>query len=154
MNVQGWSGFHFVNLATPLETFRDSELYPASLQEIKIDGNTAHSTAFWWDQAAGFYFGGGLEYKDDNTLVYQGGRGPGRDPCLVREKVGDCGVGDFGWINVTNSKVFLLGGIGFVSVEVYTHAFVVPEALSYGFVFASCSAILVGQVQCEWFRGS
>lgn len=106
-----------MNLKTPLETFRDADIYPGSLLEIKIDGNTAHSTAFWWEQAGAFYVGGGLEYNQDNELVYQAGRGPYRDPCLVHKPLDACKYEEFGWINVTNSKVFLLAGIGFVSRE-------------------------------------
>lgn len=48
----GWAGFHFVNLDTPTGEFRGTQNYfPSSTIGLKIDGNTAHSTAFWWSDA-------------------------------------------------------------------------------------------------------
>ena len=61
---------------------------PRSATGLTIDGNTAHSTGFWWEHAGAFYLGGSLYKKADGVnLRYNPGRGNfGRDArqtCLV-----------------------------------------------------------------------
>lgn len=61
--------------------------------------------------------GGGLSYQSNGKLVYQAGRiGYERDVCNIRVSYSDgCRVNDKGYIRITNSKIFLVAGIGMVS---------------------------------------
>lgn len=43
----GWAGFAFPLLDTPIGPSRDVNLKPTWRTELTIDGNTAHSTAWW-----------------------------------------------------------------------------------------------------------
>lgn len=47
----GWAGFAFPNLPTPLGAHRDVPLRPSDVLGGNIDGNTAHSTGWWWYHA-------------------------------------------------------------------------------------------------------
>jgi hypothetical protein len=50
----GWAGFAFPNLPQPLGPHRNLNMRPSSavpLDGNKIDGNTAHSTGWWWYHA-------------------------------------------------------------------------------------------------------
>ena len=120
----GWAGFAFPALLTPLGPHRGVKLRPSSVTELTIDGNTAHSTGWWWKSAAGFYFGGSLYYNDDDVLEYQAGRDlkNRRETCLVNKcngKPGSCGnfcrPREQAWVQVSNSKAFLVAGVGFGS---------------------------------------
>ena len=125
-----------------------------------MDGNTAHSTGFWWKHAPGFYFGGALYLKDDGYLSYNPGRvNTGqflREPCSIyKDCVGnagtcDCREQDFRPLNFTNGKSFLVAGVGLNSwkgqmnikgYEAYDQRLAM-EALSTGFwvdrMFVAC----------------
>jgi hypothetical protein len=85
---------------------------------LVIDGNTAHSTAFWWTDAGAFYVGGGLTYDNNGKLEYEAGRGAERGPC--KDFTDDsCGSWELDWAKITNSKVFLSAGVGLVGVVLY-----------------------------------
>jgi hypothetical protein len=82
-----------------------------------MDGNTAHSSGWWWGHAGAFYFGGSLYYNVNNTLEYNPGRSGDRSPC----KVNACELGNCDWgcpadqrtsIRLTNTKAFLVTGVG------------------------------------------
>ena len=72
-----------------------------------------------------FYFGGALYYNDDDILEYNPGRdfdfyNHGRFPCKVNgcDEYNDCSrcnEDDKAWIEVTNSKVFLVPGVAYNS---------------------------------------
>ena len=74
MFSQGWAGYAFPLLPTPLQSFRTLEYRPLNEVNLKIDGNTAHSSGWWWTDASPFYLGGALYYNSQNKLVYDAGR--------------------------------------------------------------------------------
>jgi hypothetical protein len=48
----GWSGFAFPNLPEPLGPSRGTvNMRPSAALPLTLDGNTAHSTAWWWYHA-------------------------------------------------------------------------------------------------------
>ncbi|GKZ00869.1 hypothetical protein MPSEU_001038600 [Mayamaea pseudoterrestris] len=116
----GWAGFAFPVLDTPLGLHKKVMLRPGSANGLTIDGNTAHSTGFWWKHAAGFYLGGTFYYKSDGNLRYSAGRvdfGRGaRMPCAIyNDCVGGsckCREENDRPINITNTKTFLTAGVG------------------------------------------
>jgi hypothetical protein len=117
--IQGWAGFAFPVLPTALQTFRSLEFRPLAVTALTIDGNSAHSTGWWWDHAGAFYFGASLYYNGD-TLEYNPGAAANleesRTPCNVDTfKLGYCPEDDKAWIRMTNSKAFLVPGVGFNS---------------------------------------
>jgi hypothetical protein len=127
---QGWSGFAFPSLRTPLGPHKDLVYRPSNAVGLKLDGNTAHSTGLWWTHAGAFYFGGALYYTDvaKTKLQYNPGRSfdfyrDARRPCNVNacdEPHDDCAYGcpesQEAWLRMTNSKAFLTAGVGLVSV--------------------------------------
>ena len=93
-----------------------------------FDGNTAHSTGWWWSHAGAFYSGGSLYYgaSDPTLLEYDAGRDQvrgGRSPCLVDKCVtanncdAYCSEGEQGWFRLTNTKIFLSPSPGLNSVS-------------------------------------
>jgi len=115
----GWAGFAFPSLRRPIGYHSDVNMKPSARTGLIIDGNTAHSTGWWWYHAAGFYFGGALYYEGD-SLVYNAGRDQSnglRSPCLVdlceSGHCDDwCSEGNRAWVQMTNSKVFLVPSSG------------------------------------------
>jgi hypothetical protein len=82
-----------------------------------MDGNTAHSTGWWWEHAGAFYFGGSLYYNSNNVLEYSPGRGGTRRPCKVNMcETGNCDAScpedQQTSIRLTNTKAFLAAGPG------------------------------------------
>ena len=124
---------------------------PSTVPSLKVDGNSAHSTGWFWKHAGGFYFGGALYYNDNGILEYNAGRDfnfshHGRHPCRVNncELRGDCSKcdeDDQAWVQVTNSKVFLVPGAAYNSwsgrmevLSIETHDVGLSlESLSRGF---------------------
>ena len=107
----GWSGFSFPIFRKPLGPHRDAEMFPqysdfnpSSRVTLEIDGNTAHSTAWWWNQGSGFYVGGEQYYDSSGRLKYNAGRGGTRSPCVEDELTGEC-ISTHN--TFTNSKIFL-----------------------------------------------
>jgi hypothetical protein len=119
----GWAGFAFPNLRTPLGPHKDEKIRPSSVTGLTIDGNTAHSTGWWWKSSAAFYWGASLYYNDDGILEYNAGRDLGnrRFTCLVNKCLWQVGCDGFclpwelEWVKVSNTKAFLVAGIGFSS---------------------------------------
>lgn len=119
---KGWAGFAFPVLKAPLQTFRNDIFRPSSVTGLTIDGNSAHSSGWWWGHAGAFYFGGALYYNGTGVLEYNPGRSFSHDrrPCKVNAcALGDCDYGcpveDRAFIRITNSKTFLVYGVGFNS---------------------------------------
>jgi G8 domain len=115
----GWAGYAFPNLDSPVGLSRNVNMRPSSGLGNTIDGNTAHSTGWWWYHGAGFYFGGALFFDESNVLTYNPGRQflSSRSPCsrnLCAE--GNCGdyclVPDQRWLRISNSKTYLIAGVG------------------------------------------
>uniref|UniRef100_A0A7S4S4Y0 G8 domain-containing protein n=1 Tax=Ditylum brightwellii TaxID=49249 RepID=A0A7S4S4Y0_9STRA len=117
----GWAGFAFPTLHQPLGPNKDVNMRPSSRTALTIDGNTAHSTGWWWYHAGAFYIGGALYYgSDGTTLEYNAGRDQSkgiRSPCKVDHcAAGNCGTYcqpyDQHWNRISNSKTFLVPGPG------------------------------------------
>jgi hypothetical protein len=124
----GWAGFSFPVLQKPIGDNRDKRVRPSSRTGLVLNGNTAHSTGWWWKRAAGFYFGGALYYDLDGiTLVYNAGRDLTGDAKLNKgirstckidycTTLGNCNslcyLKDRAWIQLNNTKVFLIPGSG------------------------------------------
>jgi hypothetical protein len=105
-----------------------------------MDGNTVHSTAFWWSHAGGFYVGGALYYPESSSkLQYNPGRSneflrDERKPCSVNacapphnDCVWGCPESDPVYGKMTNSKAFLIAGKGMVRT-VYCDVPLVPSS--------------------------
>lgn len=59
----GWSGFAFPNLPSPIGAHRSSSsVTPSDHDVLRFEGNSAHSSGFWWHSAGQIYFGGKLWY--------------------------------------------------------------------------------------------
>ena len=109
----GWSGFAFPALPKPILLHRDVDMVPPMDRPLKyFDGNSAHSTGFWWGNGAAFYIGGLLEHDPNDgsgTLHYNPGRIiAGRDTCNAPlQSWGACLGSDQSWMRFSNSKAFL-----------------------------------------------
>lgn len=124
----GYSGFSFPNLAAPVGLHRHVNIRPSSVPSLLIDGNSAHSTGWWWHHAGGFYIGGALYFNEDNQLLeYIPGRSmnfarDGRSVCsqnMCETSPGGncqqpCPNEHTGWLRISNTKIFLVAGIGLV----------------------------------------
>ena len=119
----GWSGFALPVLHNPIGPHKDVNMRPANRLTKTFDGNTAHSTGWWWSHAGAFYSGGSLYYSDaDKTLLeYNAGRDQSkgnRSPCIVDKCItaNNCGAycfeGERAWYSITNSKAFLTASPG------------------------------------------
>ena len=123
--VGGWAGFVFPTLPVPVGASRGQQFRPMNARSLLIEGNSAHSTAWWWDRGGAFYFGGSLRFLSDvsDLLVYNPGRDPSilRDTCVVDKCAVEnncfvaCPENEHAWISVTNTKVFLTPGAGLQS---------------------------------------
>jgi hypothetical protein len=120
----GWAGFAFPNLREPIGIHRGGvNIRPSSVTALTIDGNMAHSTAWWWYHAAAFYWVGSLYYNDEDILEYNAGRDQNNERvnCNVNkcETEGNCdeycSPAEHNWITITNTKAFLVAGVGFGS---------------------------------------
>ncbi len=113
----GWAGFQFPTLAAPIKDHRDDAMFPADVLMGRFDGNSAHSSGYWWGSSGIIYFGGSL-WEDtstsDMTLSYNGGRdGALRDTCQVlKSNRWNCNDAP-AWTRVTNLKLFLTRGVAF-----------------------------------------
>ena len=115
MNISSkCKGFALPVFHSPVGPSKDVDLRPANRLTKTFDGNTAHSTGWWWNHAGAFYSGGSLYYNDaDPTLLeYNAGRDQekgNRNPCKVitSSSSGNCGAEDRSSYTLTNNKVFL-----------------------------------------------
>jgi len=114
----GWAGFAFPVLLSPIGAHKHVNMRPANRLALTIDGNTAHSTGWWWNHAGAFYFGGTL-YYENNILVYNAGRDTSRtrspcteDKCSLGNCNAWCNAEVRAWNRITNSKAFLVPSVG------------------------------------------
>ena len=73
----GWTGFSFVNLPTPVGSYRGHDyanFNPQARPMLLFDGNTAHSAGWGPPFGTCVYVGGRLAHMDDGTLRYSPGR--------------------------------------------------------------------------------
>jgi len=117
----GWAGFAFPNLERPIKLHSAVQISPAQRPALAFSGNSAHSSAWWWNRAGMIYVGGSLGHEDpsdpSSPLVYNPGRAATRDTCTVQS--GWCGSGPCrcnddkqGFLRFTNTKVFLSASAG------------------------------------------
>jgi len=122
----GWSGYALPVLHSPIGSHKDVNMRPGNRLTKTFDGNTAHSTGWWWSHAGAIYSGGSLYYSSQypTRLEYNAGRDQakgGRSPCLTDYCVtnGDCGSycfeGERAWYQLSNSKIFLTASSGLSS---------------------------------------
>jgi hypothetical protein len=105
----GWSGFIFPGMPGPTGLSRNvTGIVPQNRPLLVFDGNSAHSSGYWWGQAGCIYTGGSLFYPNASRVdpTYNPGRVSGRS----------------GYMNFTNTKVFLCS-VGFMhwgsSLDIY-----------------------------------
>ena len=67
----GWSGFALPVLHSPIGPHRDVNMRPGNRLTKIFDGNTAHSTGWWWSHAGAFYSGGSLYYSSANPALLE-----------------------------------------------------------------------------------
>ncbi|GBG32319.1 G8 domain-containing protein DDB_G0286897, partial [Hondaea fermentalgiana] len=104
----GYAGFAIVRMPGPTMVYRDITFAdgtnPDERPFIEFDGNSCHSSGYWWTRAACVYVGGRLEHLDDtDTLYYNPGReSNARDTmCETESGYADCEM------IFTNTKIFL-----------------------------------------------
>jgi hypothetical protein len=107
----GWAGFAFPQLQRPIGTNTAAQMSPSQRPVLAFDGNSAHSSAWWWGAAGAVYIGGKLELQQANTptspLRYNPGRGSRHDTCKVWSRGKACKPADALFLRFTNVKVFL-----------------------------------------------
>ncbi|KAK5578897.1 hypothetical protein RB653_008572 [Dictyostelium firmibasis] len=103
----GWAGFSFPNLNSPIGNSINVAIIPKQFTTKVFEGNTAHSSGYYFDFGSSIYVGGDLSTGSDGLLVYNSGR-------ISRETYLN-GVQSGGeiWMRFNNTKVFLSNrGIG------------------------------------------
>ncbi|KAL1498565.1 hypothetical protein AB1Y20_013884 [Prymnesium parvum] len=115
----GWAGFSFPALPKPVKLHRtQTSVTPEARTILQFDGNSAHSSGYWWENAGAIYFGGRLWHPNaGDALRYNPGRqSPARatctvEPCTINSAC-DCWAAYHAPTVLTNTKVFLSRGTG------------------------------------------
>ena len=104
----GWSGYVIVNLPAPVGRSQEIPIRPFLAAGMIFDGNIAHSTSWWWENAGALYIGGSLFFDENDVLSFNAGRDLNltRDPCKTHTP-GPCAPKDQLWMKFTNTKVYL-----------------------------------------------
>jgi hypothetical protein len=107
----GWAGFAFPHLHRPIGPNAGASMSPQQRPVLAFDGNSAHSSAWWWSGSGSIYVGGKLVLQrasdPSSPLLYNPGRGTRHDTCRVWSRDRDCGTADQLFLRFTNTKVFL-----------------------------------------------
>ncbi|KAJ3285678.1 Fibrocystin-L [Rhizoclosmatium sp. JEL0117] len=107
----GWAGFSFPGMPAPIGLAASITGITPSARPLKqFEGNSAHSTGFWWGNAAGVYIGGLLKTEANGTTSYNPGRvnSVHAETCLTPLATGtSCSVQNYLWMRFNNTKVFL-----------------------------------------------
>eukprot|EP00004_Rigifila_ramosa_P004839 TRINITY_DN152_c0_g2_i4.p1 TRINITY_DN152_c0_g2~~TRINITY_DN152_c0_g2_i4.p1 ORF type:complete len:1231 (+),score=275.22 TRINITY_DN152_c0_g2_i4:31-3693(+) len=95
----GWTGFSFPNLPKPIGAYASVVMQP-QLRPLRLfEGNTAHSSGYYWGDAGCIYSGGQLWYPDGSTVLnYSNGR---------YSRSTQLPDGSPSWMRFSNTKVFL-----------------------------------------------
>lgn len=125
----GFAGYLFPNLPLAIKLSSASKIVPKNRPILLFNGNTAHSSAFWWLQSGGLYLGGRLAQQDETntTLVYYPGRfvSNGRYPAT--------------WDRIENFKTFLTPGRGiFILLEVFNTGEIEVKSLILKYMISGC----------------
>ncbi|EFA86780.1 hypothetical protein PPL_00585 [Heterostelium album PN500] len=95
----GWAGFSFPNLYKPIGNHKTVNIVPASRPFLEFNGNSGHSSGFYFNFGGTFYVGGNLSHSlVDGTLIYNSGR-------TSRQTL--TSSGNIAFLTFTNTKVFL-----------------------------------------------
>lgn len=97
--VGGYSGFHFPLLRDPIRLHRylKGQVTPFSSPTKVFDGNSCHSSGWWWGHGACIYFGGVFEEVDETTTVYNPGRDVSGHRTCETKNVADYGYNCPSW---------------------------------------------------------
>mmetsp|Transcript_20238 Transcript_20238/g.42749 ORF Transcript_20238/g.42749 Transcript_20238/m.42749 type:complete len:1211 (-) Transcript_20238:513-4145(-) len=107
----GWTGFSFPLLDAPIGLHRNVAMKPSARPMLRFEGNSAHSSSFWYQSAGAMYFGGKL-YIENDVLIYDAGRQE-RDTCTkLLEPDKGCRTTDDLWMTLRSTKVYLTMGNG------------------------------------------
>ncbi|KAL1525911.1 hypothetical protein AB1Y20_020738 [Prymnesium parvum] len=113
----GWAGYAFPGLERPIKEHRHLAQRPSSAIPLEIDGNSAHSSGYWWEFAAAFYVGGKIFHPNTNSdeLAYNPGKHQHeRDTCtVICNTYTNCICSNKLAFRVTNTVVFRVWNIGF-----------------------------------------
>jgi hypothetical protein len=104
------SGFAFPIFKSPTGINRGLKVSPDSRPNLIFDGNSAHSSGFWWDNGAAIYVGGIFTQSSDSikSSAYNPGRTIIRhDSCLTTGLNLGCKQINWAWMKFTNTKVYL-----------------------------------------------
>ncbi|KOO25907.1 communication mutant protein, partial [Chrysochromulina tobinii] len=148
----GWAGFALPQLDSPIMSHRSSSMKPSRYPLLRFEGNSAHSSGFWWASAGMIYFGGKLWHTDVNTtapppnttapppLRYNPCRqNPARVTCAAElESWGGCPAGYEAATRITETKVFLGAFTG------VSHWGSAPEIVGYEAHDVGLSASILG----------
>ena len=98
----GWAGFAFPTLPNAIKlhrTYGNANFDPSSRDVLRFEGNSAHSSGFWWHSAGQIYVGGRLWHPWSNSdhLRY--------NPCRTHPARS-------GLTRFVDTKVFLGRGVG------------------------------------------
>ncbi|EAL70525.1 hypothetical protein DDB_G0273257 [Dictyostelium discoideum AX4] len=106
----GWAGFAFPNLPKPIGNHRTLNIIPMQYPIKEWQGNTAHSSGYYFEDGASIYVGGNLTFNEANgMLIYNSGR-LGRTTYVNGVKNENNVVFD----RLNNTKIFLSNlGVGY-----------------------------------------
>ncbi|KAJ3078736.1 Fibrocystin-L, partial [Rhizoclosmatium hyalinum] len=107
----GWAGFSFPSMPAPIGLSASITGITPSARPLKqFEGNSAHSTGFWWGNAAGVYIGGLLKTEANGLTSYNPGRVVSAlaQTCSTPLATGTgCSIQNYSWMRFNNTKVFL-----------------------------------------------
>ncbi|KAJ3027564.1 UNVERIFIED_CONTAM: Fibrocystin-L [Siphonaria sp. JEL0065] len=105
----GWAGYSFPNMPAPTGLSANVPLLSPSSRPLKVfEGNSAHSTGFWWNNGGGIYVGGLFQTEANGSLSYNPGRSSTTraQTCNVPlTSLTQCS--SLAWMRFNNTKVFL-----------------------------------------------
>lgn len=112
----GWAGFAFPNLPKPVklhQNYKNGKFTPSARPLLQFKGNSAHSTAYWFESAGGIYVGGTLQHKSNGLLEYTAGRHDSRSTCAFdpldqsKDQDGYCNTENEVFMVFEDTKIFL-----------------------------------------------
>eukprot|EP01125_Pyxidicula_operculata_P020153 TRINITY_DN7392_c0_g1_i1.p1 TRINITY_DN7392_c0_g1~~TRINITY_DN7392_c0_g1_i1.p1 ORF type:complete len:1411 (+),score=306.06 TRINITY_DN7392_c0_g1_i1:3-4235(+) len=110
----GWSGFSFPNLYYPIGPSNVLSMDPSGKPTLVFEGNTAHSSGYYWSMGTCIYIGGKLseDASNNNILKYNSGRNARATRLqLSTETYSNSQWNSWAspneWMKINNTKVFL-----------------------------------------------
>ena len=114
----GWAGFSLPAMASPVGLHRSVDLAPNGRPPLLFSGNSAHSSGFWWAEAACIYAGGTvyeIPVATSNGTTYLPMYNPGRSTSVgLQPKSGPTGkTGTLEFSKFSNTTVAMSLNQGF-----------------------------------------